>query len=184
MSMISEVAKSPKRVRKRVMVASGGGGLLTNYAVSPGLFPNPSGSPTGGNLLLSGSSKTRQTGPFRRIRNMLRTLVVMSLPLGIFLIPYFLSSPHNPQDYPPIVVTLSTTFERIPLLQPTLEAIVKTQSAPPTRVYLILKDLVHEDVSRGNVGFQTEQEELERLEAVSPLVSSTSSSWPAYLQEW
>lgn len=114
---------------------------------------------------------------------MLRTLLVMSLPLGIFLIPFFMSSPHNPKDYPPIVVTLSTTSERLPLLQPTLDAIVKLQSAPPTRVYLILKDLVHEDVSRGNVGFQTEQDELERLEVVSPLLSSSSSSWPAYLRE-
>jgi hypothetical protein len=99
----------------------------------------------------------------------------MSFPLGIFLIPYYLSSQHNPQDYPPIVVTLSTTLEHLPSLQPTLESILLGQSASPTRVYLVLMDPTQEDMFRGKVGFQKEQDELETLGA-------SSSSWPSYLQ--
>ncbi|KAG7366916.1 hypothetical protein IV203_029586 [Nitzschia inconspicua] len=173
--MISQSTHNQKKVRKRVMVAAGSG--LPTTAGAPGLIPYNPGSPSSANPMVAGSSKARHLSPLRRIRNTLRTVLVMSFPLGIFLIPYFLSSPHNPHDYPPIVVTLSTTMERLPLLQPTLDSILKSQSAPPTRVYLILLDpAAHrkDDVMRGR---QKEHDGLEKLEAVS-----VTSSWPAYLQ--
>jgi hypothetical protein len=171
--MSSSATAIRKGVRKRVMMGSP---VAFPHMSSPGLI-TASGSLMGGLTtgFSSPSGKARYMKPLEKIRNMLRTVVIMSFPLGIFLLPYFLSSEHNSSDYPPVIVMLSTTLERLPFVKPTLDAILTEQSKPPTRVYLILINPAEKDI----LGFQEERDELESLE-----VSSTSSSaWPSYLQD-
>jgi hypothetical protein len=69
-----------------------------------------------------------------RLRNFVLTILMMSFPLGIFLLPLWLRT----RSYPRIVVSLTTIPERLPHIRPTLESLLYDQTVAPTVVYLIL----------------------------------------------
>jgi hypothetical protein len=69
-----------------------------------------------------------------RLRNFVLTILMMSFPIGIFLLPLWLRT----RSYPRIVVSLTTIPERLPHIRPTLESLLYDQTVTPTVVYLIL----------------------------------------------
>ncbi|KAL3909849.1 MAG: hypothetical protein SGILL_007922 [Bacillariaceae sp.] len=172
--------KSKKGVRKRpVMMGTGDGSGLPLSSHGGGQYPHSRGaggtySPT--SML---SSKARYKTPMERLQNTLRSLLVVSLPLSIFLLPFLLSSSSHKssQDYPPVVVTLSTTPEKLPFLQPTLESILKQQSLPPTRMYLVVMDpaVMEQDMLKGS------KEEYD--EKFTTMGFPKESDLPGYLNE-
>lgn len=120
--------RRPRSVRKR---STTGTGILSHGGTS--YLPSTSTS-----LYGSTGSKTRTLNPLQRVRNTLSTLLVMSFPLGIFLLPYLLSSKNQARQQHRIVVALTTVPERLPLLRPLLESVLRDQTVPPDVVYLIL----------------------------------------------
>lgn len=72
-----------------------------------------------------------------RIRNFVTILFMISFPLSIFILPIWWHTP----TYPRVVVAVTTTSKHLPLLQPTLQALLVTKqpsSFSPDMVYLIL----------------------------------------------
>jgi hypothetical protein len=91
----------------------------------------------------AGSKARHPTTPLQRVKSILSTLMVMSFPIGIFLLPYLLSSGDLSTSHPTtrIVVSLTTDPQRLLLLKPVLESILIGQTVSPDAVYLILPQL-------------------------------------------
>ncbi|KAL3920036.1 MAG: hypothetical protein SGILL_003461 [Bacillariaceae sp.] len=183
--------RSPKGVRKRVMM--GPGGLPSTYGHYPetSLGLSSSGSPTStsfSSISMGGiaARKSRHLTPLERIRNTLRSFLVILLPVCIFLLPFLLSSSSSnrdvdPHDYPPVIVTLSTTHVRLPFLQPTLDSILQ-QTLPPTRVYLVLLDETTQEEGLTKSGLWS-QNGINLLEEQEDTAAATTTTLPQYLKD-
>jgi hypothetical protein len=69
-----------------------------------------------------------------KVRNCFISIAVVSFPIGIFMLPLLIRA----SSYPRVVVTLSTTPDRLPHIQPTLESLLYQQSYVADTVYLVL----------------------------------------------